>query len=818
MADGKLVAPRLVAERLIPAEQVQSLIDDFYALTRLGIGLIDLDGKVLVAAGWQDVCVRFFRAHPETCRHCQESDLFLTRDLQPGEVREHRCQNGMWDLGTPVYVLGTHLANIFLGQFFYEDEVPDYAFFEGLAQRHGFDWPQFRAALDRAPRWSRERVRTAMRFYTKLADMVAGLSSAHALKQQALDHIGARHTMLREILDAIPELVYWRRRDGLYLGCNDAFARSVGLPGPEAVAGRADGELPWPRAWAKREGDDDEAVMASGTLRRQSVEEVRRRDGTTFVAECTRVPLRDAAGNVHGLLGLVQDVTALVSSEEKLRLLLDSTGEAIYGIDLEGRCTFCNSTCLKMLGYSSAADLIGRDMHRQIHHSRPDGTPFPAEECRTVQAFRRGQGSHVEDEVLFRADGTGFPAEYWSHPQVKDGKVVGAVVTFVDISARKQLEEQLRQSQKIESVGRLAGGVAHDFNNMLGIILGHAELALGQLGPASPVREDLEEISRAAKRSADLTRQLLAFARKQTIAPRILDVNAAVSSQLRLIRRLIGEDIELVWRPAQALWNLEIDPAQLDQLVTNLTTNARDAISGVGQITIETANLALDRGFCARHPGSVAGDYVLLSVSDDGCGIEPERMSRLFDPFYTTKEVGRGTGLGLSMVDGIVKQNGGFVEVVSEAGRGSTFRIYLPRATGAAPPIAVPEVGAQGGQETVLVVEDEESSLRLLERYLTSLGYRVLATSDPEEALEIARKNARVDLLLTDVVMPKMNGRQLADTLCAAIPGLRCLFMSGYTANVIADRGVLDEGVSFLAKPYTLGELAAKVREVLEAR
>jgi signal transduction histidine kinase/CheY-like chemotaxis protein len=383
---------------------------------------------------------------------------------------------------------------------------------------------------------------------------------------------------------------------------------------------------------------------------------------------------------------------------------------------------------------------------------------------------------------------------------------------------KDRLQAQLLQAQKIESVGRLAGGVAHDFNNMLGVILGHTELALDQVEPHNPLRESLEEIEKAAKRSADITRQLLAFARKQTVAPKVLELNDTVSGMLKMLRRLIGEDVALNWKPGGCLWRVKIDPSQVDQLLANLLTNARDAISGAGSISIETNNVVLDSHYCEGHPGFTSGEYVLLTVTDDGCGIEKDKLTRIFDPFFTTKEVGQGTGLGLATVYGIVKQNGGFINVYSEKGMGATFRIYLPRALAdASENFCEYEAAPRGGKETVLIVEDEEAILNLGKRSLSALGYRVLAANSPARAIRLAEENAgSIDLLVTDVVMPEINGKELYEKISAIQPGLRCLFMSGYTANVIAHRGVLDEGVSFLQKPFSLKTLGLKVREVLD--
>jgi signal transduction histidine kinase/CheY-like chemotaxis protein len=394
-----------------------------------------------------------------------------------------------------------------------------------------------------------------------------------------------------------------------------------------------------------------------------------------------------------------------------------------------------------------------------------------------------------------------------------------------DITDRKRAEEekagleaQLHQAQKLESVGRLAGGVAHDFNNKLGVILGHAEIALAQVDPALPLHAHLEEIHKAAGRSADLTRQLLAFARKQTIAPKVLDLNETVEGMLKMLRRLIGEDIQLAWQPEANLWPVRVDPSQIDQILANLCLNARDAIADVGKMTIETANSVFDADYCAAHAGFVPGEYVRLAVSDDGCGMDKETLAHVFEPFFTTK--GMGTGLGLAMVYGIVKQNDGFINAYSEPGQGTTFSIYLPRHAGKAEQASTEDAAEPlvRGHETILLVEDERAILEMTTEMLQLHGYVVLAAGTPGAAIRMAREHVgEIHLLMTDVVMPEMNGRDLARNLLSIYPHLKRLFTSGYSANVIAHRGVLDDGVHFLEKPFSMKGLAAKVRQALES-
>jgi nitrogen-specific signal transduction histidine kinase/ActR/RegA family two-component response regulator len=392
--------------------------------------------------------------------------------------------------------------------------------------------------------------------------------------------------------------------------------------------------------------------------------------------------------------------------------------------------------------------------------------------------------------------------------------------TVFDVTERRQLEEQLLQSQKMEAVGRLAGGIAHDFNNLLTAVSGYTELLLSELPEGDPRRESAEEIRQAGDRAASLTRQLLAFSRRQVLEPRVLDLNAAIADMEKLLRRVIGEDIELTSSLDPELWRTRADPGQIEQAILNLVVNARDAMPRGGRLTLETANVELDekftRGLTTVHPGP----HVMLAVSDTGLGMSPELQARLFEPFFTTKERGKGTGLGLSTTYGIVKQSGGSIWVYSEPGQGTTFKIYLPRceepldAAPEAPPVpAIPLTGS----ETVLLVEDEPEVRRLVEKLLRKQGYTVIAAAGPGEAIPLAGSLPRIDILLTDVIMPGMNGRELARSLAGRRPGMRVLYMSGYTDTAIAQQGILEPGTAFLSKPFTPDALARKMREVLDA-
>ncbi len=391
------------------------------------------------------------------------------------------------------------------------------------------------------------------------------------------------------------------------------------------------------------------------------------------------------------------------------------------------------------------------------------------------------------------------------------------ITSLWDVTERVVLQQQLLQSQKIESIGRLAGGIAHDFNNMLSVILGYTEIAKDQVKEDHPLYASLQEIHSAAQRSASLTKQLLAFARKQTIDPKILSINEAVTGMLTMVQRLIGEDIDLRWIPTSEEGLVQIDPAQVDQLLVNLCINARQAITDTGQLTIETGLVTFDQQYCDIHLGYIPGDYVMLAVSDDGCGMDQETLRHVFEPFFTTRADGKGTGLGLATVYGIVRQNEGFINIYSEIGEGTSVKIYLPRRrvkseTGEKidPPQVIPRAGG-----TVLLVDDDRMVGKMIHTMLTQLGYHVISVQAPDEALEIARNNSDIDVLVTDVVMPRMNGKVLYAQIRKLHPNLQCLFMSGYTANVIAHRNVLEPGLAFIQKPFSREALGKKIHEVL---
>jgi PAS domain S-box-containing protein len=574
----------------------------------------------------------------------------------------------------------------------------------------------------------------------------------------------------------------------------------------------------------------DERAEKAASLRRQAETSVAADKPAPLPEDIETLSPEEARRTRHELR--VHEIELMLQNEElrRAQLELETAREryfTLYDLAPVGYVTLSQENLILEINLT-AATLLGADRGELL--KRPLSRFIVKEDqdryylhCKLLSVTGMPQSWELR---MLKPDGTRFWVQLQATAaQEGDGLPVSRVA-ISDITERKRAEEekvklegQLLQAQKMEAVGRLAGGVAHDFNNMLLVILGHVELAFEQLGLGHPLRNDLEEVRKAATRSAELTRQLLAFARKQPVAPRVLDLKETVAEMLKMLPQLIGENIHVVWQPEADLWPVRVDPSQIDQILTNLCINCRDAIGGVGKIIIELGNRTLGEDYCSSHLGCVPGEYVRLVVSDDGCGMDKETLSHIFEPFFTTKGVGEGTGLGLATVYGAVKQNNGFINVYSEPGSGTTFTIYLPRHAGQfqARQSLAATAAITRGHETILLVEDEAAILSVVTKILERYGYTVLAAASPAEAMRLAREHdGRIDLILTDVVMPDMNGRDLAKHLLSLYPHLKRLFMSGYTAEVVAHHGVLDEGMYFIEKPFSIADLAGKVREVLD--
>jgi len=621
---------------------------------------------------------------------------------------------------------------------------------------------------------------------------------------------------LRTLIRTIPDLVWLKDPQGAYMACNSRFESFFGAKEKDII-GKTDYDF-LDEKLADFFREHDHAAVAKGKASVNEEEVTFASDGHREILETIKTPIYTNEGQVAGVLGIGRDITGRKKAEaerERLMAAIEQVGEMIVITDPNGCIQYVNPAFEHATGYCRD-EAIGQTP--RILKSGNQNQAIYRDMWETISSGRTWHGRMVNK----RKDGTTFTEAATISP-VRDAseQIVNYVAVKRDITDQLNLEAQFQQAQKMESVGQLAGGVAHDYNNMLGVIIGYTELALEKTEPGDPLRADLEETYKAAKRSADITRQLLAFARKQTARPEVLDLNETVEGMFKMLQRLIGEDIGLLWKPGKGRLFVKIDPSQIDQILANLCVNARDAIADVGKITIETDTVTLDSAYCAKHVGCVPGDFVLLVVRDDGCGMDKETIDKIFEPFFTTKVVGKGTGLGLATVYGIVKQNNGFINVYSEAEKGTTLKIFLPQHPGQTveghqeSSVEIP----LGRGETVLLVEDDAGILKLGRRILEGLGYTVLTAGAPADAMDLAREyGGAVHLLITDVVMPEMNGRELANQLQVRYPNLKTLFMSGHTANVIANRGVLEEGVSFISKPFSKREFAVMVRVALAAK
>jgi two-component system, cell cycle sensor histidine kinase and response regulator CckA len=623
--------------------------------------------------------------------------------------------------------------------------------------------------------------------------------------------------LLQGITDGTTDAVFVKDLKGRYLMMNAAGANFLGRSIND-VLGKDDTELFIPeigRAIMER----DRAVVQSGET--QTYEEAATAAGVTRIYLATKGPFRDSNGKVIGLLGICRDISQrkraeeeMRQSQQKLRIHFEHTPLAVVEWDMNFRVADWNPSAERIFGYSRQ-EAVGQ------HASFIVPPQFRQHVDQVWNELQRQSGGARSTNDNVTRDGRTISCEWYNTPLVDDsGRVLGVASLAQDVTERVALEERLRQSQKMEAVGRLAGGVAHDFNNRLTVILGYSQILEDGVPAGTRLADSTAQIKSAADRASGITRQLLAFSRKQVLSPRVINLNDILLNLDSLLRRLIGEDIEVTTATASDLGTVKADPGQIEQVIMNLALNARDAMPHGGQITLETSNAQLDESYARDHQAVEPGRYVMLAVSDTGHGMTPETQARIFEPFYTTKEIGKGTGLGLSMVYGIVKQSGGHIWVYSEIDRGTTMKIYLPRvdqdieATGAEHrPNRV-----QRGTETILLVEDDSQLRQLSSSVLAHCGYKMLVASAPEEGMELFRANYRdIRLLITDVVMPRMNGRQLAEQISQISPEVRVLYISGYTNNAIVHYGVLDPGLWFLPKPFTLSALMAKVREVLDS-
>ena len=682
---------------IVDTAALQELMNYFYRITGAGIGIIDINGKIHVGTGWQDICTQFHRANPATEKNCMESDAYLGSQAEKGEYCQYKCKNLLWDMASPIIIGGRHMANLFLGQFLYENETPDISAFEAQADRYGFDRSSYLDALNRVPRWSREFVNNLMSFYTRLATLVGEMGLAKKNMEDINNILRISEDKYRSIFENGMEGIFQTSFSGKMLNANPAMARILGYDSPSE---------------------------------------------------------------------LITDITNIM--------------EQLY-VNPEDRNT--------LLSVLSEKDIISGFEVQMYRRDR---------EVRWVSITARNVRNHKNRPIYIE----GF---------------------MTDITERKILEEQLIQSQKMEGLGLLAGGIAHDFNNILTPILGYTEMMiLNTSGSSEKKQAYLHEIQQAALSARELTNRLLAFSRKQIIELKTVDPGDIIKKFENILRRTIREDIGIRINITPGIHKINADTAQIEQILINLSINAQDAMPRGGTITIEASNLEIEKATSPDYAEIPEGSYVLIRVSDTGTGIDTRTMGHIFDPFFTTKEKGKGTGLGLSTVYGIVKQHNGYIHVSSEKKKGSSFMIFIPvsRNSRTGPMQVKDNFDTETplkGSETILVTEDNEKVRDLASMMLENLGYTVLIAESPEIAINFAnRYNDTIHLLLTDVVMPDMDGNTLFHRLHSMRPDMKVLYMSGYAQDVMGSRGIAEESIHLLQKPFTLRALSIKMREALE--
>ncbi len=626
-----------------------------------------------------------------------------------------------------------------------------------------------------------------------------------------------REQHLRTILQTTQDAFYLVDTQGKLLDVNDAYCMMSGYTREELQQMRVS-DLEYVED-AQEVAGHIRRIMSRGRDRFET--QHRRKDGQILDIESS-VTFQDILGG--RFVCFLRDITehkraeqSLRESEERFRQVVEGAPVGMF-IATDGLFRYLNQAALAMFGAQNPEQIAGQSVFARVH---PDFHAAVSERARQLVEERKAV-PFLEERYL-RLDGTAFDVEVTAIPFVF-AKRNGAIMFIHDITQRKleddkrvALEQQLRQAQKMEAVGRLAGGIAHDFNNVLMVIQSYAEMLQDGLPAFDSLRRNTQQIIQAADRAASLTRQMLAFSRKQILLPVVLDLNAVINDTAKMLKRIIGEDIEIQINSAESIWAIEADSDQIVQVLMNLSVNARDAMAHGGTLMINTGNITVEEGSVGRHAFISPGDYVRLSVADTGIGMSRELQGQIFEPFFTTKEVGKGTGLGLATVYGIVKQSGGYVWVDSELGQGSCFTIYLPRVKGAVAPITPVEPESRPrGTETILVTEDEDTLRDAICDYLKTLQYTVLAASSGQQALSVvAEHEGRIDLLLTDLVMPKMSGGELSQLLETLRPELKTIFMSGYADDAVLRHGIRDRGAAFLQKPFSLGALARKVRETL---
>lgn len=692
---------------LVDIDKLRTLFENFTKATNTGTAILDLDGNVLIATGWQDICTRFHRIHPETARRCRESDTVLAGQLSSGSTFNiYQCKNGLLDVAVPIQVEGMHVGNLFTGQFFFEK--PDVEFFRRQARRYQFDEPAYLEALQRVPIITMEQVKQTTEFLCQLAGMIGemgvvrlNLMQSNEEMQQEIESrrkaekkLATQTELLDNVLNNIPFNVFWKDKSSVYAGCNQAFADVTGVRDPKNIVGKSDHDLPWTKQEADFYRQGDRKVVETGKPLLDIEGTLTQADGRTKTMITSTVPLRNQDGSIFGILGI-----------------------------------------------------------------------------------------------------------------------------YYDITERKKMEAIIQQAQKMDSIGTLAGGIAHEFNNILGGILGYSEIAKDDAPVNSPVQESLEEISKLGMRARDVVRQILSFSRKDRQERRLIQPHRIIAEELRVLRATIPVTVEIRHSLDEHSGSILGDVTQIQQVVMNLCTNAAHAMGDNGGILdIGLSAIVLDAEGIKSHPDLEPGQYVKLTVRDTGAGIDETIIDKIFDPFFTTKGVGHGTGMGLAVVHGIVLDHGGSITVRSAVGQGTTFTVLLPRAHNAVEEM-VREDHLPSGTENILIVDDEEFMVFTRKKMLERLGYTVTAMNSSLETLELFKQDPhRYDLIITDLTMPHLTGDRLAAEVTAIRRDMPVILATGY-ADAVDREKVKQSGIAaFLPKPCKKQDLAKTIRLILDRK
>ena len=817
---------------LIDVYNMRGLLDSFCEAVGVASAIIDLDGVVIVESNWQRMCTEFHRANEVTCARCIESDTVLANRLN--EAVEHAiytCKNGLTDAAAPIVLDREHIANFFVGQFFLTE--PDTEFFRKQGREFGFDEEEYLRAMREIPIISEDRLGPILNYLSQFARTLAELGLKEMRRMRAEETVRENEARLSNILDNSATVVSLKDLAGKYLLINRRYEELFHIS-KDAIIGKTDFDI-FPEDVAKVFQAQDRRALKEGEA--ITIEEEMPHDDGLHTYISVKFPLLRSDSEPYGVCGVATDITerkqaeeARRESEELYRKAIEVTGSVPYYQNyVTGKYEFVGEGISELLGCHP------EEFDYQLWMSiveevvlKGDLAGMPPEEAVEKAKSREGMSWCADYRIRTRQGEERWIANVAVQVLDDAGSLVGSLGILRDITEQKEAEEererleaQLRQSQKMEAVGQLAGGIAHDFNNILQGIIGYTEMARSGLSPDVQAYQDMEQVLKGAGRAATLTRQLLAFSRRQMIKPVNLDLSEVVTGLSKMLHRVIGEHIELELDLGADTRTVRADPGTLEQVLMNLCVNARDAMPSGGQLVIQTEHVVLDDAFCETHLWAEPGHYALLSVTDTGVGMPPDVVAHVFEPFFTTKETGKGTGLGLSMVYGIVKQHGGLTHCYSEPSRGTCFKIYLPSVEriAATNQKAEDTSAAQvGGTETILLAEDDEMVRNIAVLTLESGGYRVLVAKDGEEALRLFEEHLEdIQFALLDVVMPKVGGREVSDTIRAFKPCLPVLFSSGYSTSAIHAGFVVEEGLETIQKPYSPNALLRKIREVLDA-